>query len=72
MADNLWVLLGHPDFRGLWVSQCTERGEGGELITEEGWSVTFVKDGRYHDLYYQPTPEKAVEAALDMMSDNGR
>lgn len=64
-------MLRHPNFRGLWISNCTELVDG-KLEIEVGWSCTFVKNGEYHDLYYRKTPEEACEAALEMLSLDSR
>ena len=61
-------VLRHPGFRGLWVSNCTEKVNG-RLVVEEGWSCSFVKDGKYYDLCYSDTPEEACEKALEMLDE---
>lgn len=57
--DVLQSLQDWPEFRGLWRSHCLK--EDGTF--DEGWSVTFVKDGEYCDMHYQPTPHQALEVA---------
>lgn len=61
-------ILKHTGFRGLWISNRTEK-VAGKLIVEKGWSCSFIKDGKYHDLYYSKTPEEACKKALEMLEE---
>lgn len=64
-ASELVQLLARPEFRGLWKSRTVNSQER----LEEGWSVTFVRDGDYLDLPYQETPAGAVRMALRALGE---
>ncbi len=60
VPDSIGEVIRRPEFRGLWKSRTVNSQE--EL--EEGWSITFVRDGDDLDLPYSKTPEEAAVLAL--------
>lgn len=57
------IIADRSEFRGLWRSRCVNP----DGTIEEGWSVTFVLEGEYCEIPYEPTADRASAAALAIL-----